>query len=191
MGTGVWDAMTGMRYCVCLLTALLACPLTVCTLVPVARIQEVVAQHLDSQGMVDLSSLTTHLSRLAALHNSLEGVQPTAQCFTAATVPKVLALIPARSGSKSVPHKNIRVMGGAPMIVHSIRHAQASQQVTRVMVSTDSEEYRQIALAAGAEAPFLRPAALAQDLSPDLPAFTHALEWLRQNEGYVPDLVVH
>lgn len=103
----------------------------------------------------------------------------------------ILALIPARSGSKGVPHKNIRLLQGKPLIAHSITYARASQLVTRVVVSTDSPEYAEIARQYGAETPFLRPIALAQDLSTDLDVFAHALDWLEANEGYQVDVLVH
>ena len=75
---------------------------------------------------------------------------------------QVLAIIPARSGSMSVPHKNIREFAGKPLLAHSIAQALAATTVTRVLVSTDSEDYRAIALKYGAEAPFLRPSKFAQ-----------------------------
>lgn len=103
----------------------------------------------------------------------------------------ILALIPARSGSKSVPDKNIRPFAGKPMIAHSIEHALAARSVDRIIVSTDSERYAEIARAYGAETPFLRPAALAADDSTDLVVFRHALEWLREHENWQPEIVVH
>ncbi len=104
---------------------------------------------------------------------------------------RILALIPARSGSKSVSHKNILPIAGIPMLAHSIRHAQQSATVTRIIVSTDSADYAKIAEEFGAECPFLRPAGISEDHSTDLEVFQHALDWLRVNEGYEPDLVVH
>lgn len=103
---------------------------------------------------------------------------------------EVLALIPARSGSKSVKDKNIRLMAGKPTIAYSIEHALASKYITRTIVSTDSGRYADIAREYGAEVPFLRPAELAQDTSLDLEVFEHALGFLKETEGYVPDLVV-
>ena len=103
---------------------------------------------------------------------------------------KVLAVIPARSGSKSVPHKNIREIGGKPMIAHSIQHALDSKYINRVIVSTDSEEYASIARKYGAETPFLRPEEYATDSALDLDVFQHALSWLKKEEGYEPDIVV-
>ena len=104
---------------------------------------------------------------------------------------QVLAIIPARSGSVSVPHKNIRDFAGKPLLAHSIAHALAATTVTRVLVSTDSEDYRTIALEYGAEAPFLRPSKFAGNDETDLSTFEHALSWLKTNEDYVPDYVVH
>lgn len=102
----------------------------------------------------------------------------------------VLAVIPARAGSKSVPHKNIREIGGKPMLAHSIDHALASRYINRVIVSTDSEEYASIAKEYGAEVPFLRPAEYATDTALDYDVFYHALTWLNDNEGYKADIVV-
>ncbi|MDE5863589.1 MAG: acylneuraminate cytidylyltransferase family protein [Lachnospiraceae bacterium] len=103
---------------------------------------------------------------------------------------KVLAVIPARAGSKSVPHKNIREIGGKPMLAHSIDHAKASKYINRVIVSTDSEEYAGIAREYGAEVPFLRPAEYATDTALDYDVFYHALTWLKERENYIPDIVV-
>ena len=83
----------------------------------------------------------------------------------------VLAIVPARSGSKSVPHKNVASFRGRPLLAHSVEHGLRARNVDRVLVSTDSPRYRELALAAGAEVPFLRPAELAQDLSTDLEVF--------------------
>ena len=104
---------------------------------------------------------------------------------------KILALIPARSGSKSIRDKNIRMFGDKPLIAHSIRHGIQSKYVNRVIVSTDSEHYAKIAKEYGAETPFLRPPEISGDLSTDLEVFSHALKWLEKNEGYVPEICVH
>ena len=103
----------------------------------------------------------------------------------------ILALIPARSGSKSIPDKNIRAFAGKPLMAHSIDHALASRCIGRVIVSTDSEAYARVAREFGAETPFLRPSDLAQDDSTDLVVFVHALEWLRDHERWQPEIVVH
>jgi CMP-N-acetylneuraminic acid synthetase len=103
---------------------------------------------------------------------------------------EVLALIPARGGSKSIPRKNIVDFGGHPLIAYSIAAGLAAETVTRVIVSTDDEEIAEVARRYGAETPFLRPAEHAGDQTPDLPVFTHALSWLQDNQGYKPDIVV-
>ena len=103
---------------------------------------------------------------------------------------KILAVIPARSGSKSVPHKNIRDIAGKPMLAYSIEHARVSKYINRVIVSTDSEEYAAIAREYGAETPFLRPAEYATDTALDYDVFYHALTFLKENEDYEPELVV-
>lgn len=102
----------------------------------------------------------------------------------------VLAIIPARGGSKGIPRKNIRSFAGYPLIAWSIAAAKQSEFVTRVIVSTDDEEIAAVAREWGAETPFLRPAELAQDKTTDLPVFEHALKWLQDVEGYRPDAVV-
>lgn len=102
----------------------------------------------------------------------------------------ILAIIPARGGSKGIPRKNIRSFAGYPLIAWSIAAAKQSEFVTRVIVSTDDEEIAAVAREWGAETPFLRPAELAQDKTTDLPVFEHALKWLQDMEGYRPDAVV-
>ena len=103
---------------------------------------------------------------------------------------EILALIPARSGSKSVPDKNIRYVAGKPMLAWSIGHALGAGSVTRVIVSTDSEKYAEIARSYGAEVPFIRPAQYATDTALDIDVFRHALSWLDEREGYRPDIIV-
>lgn len=110
---------------------------------------------------------------------------------TRAARPEVLALIPARGGSKSIPRKNLVVVAGKPLIAWSIEQALASRRITRTVVSTDDPEIAEAARSFGADVPFLRPAELAQDLSTDLEVFRHALEQLRAKEGYRCDLAVH
>jgi len=102
----------------------------------------------------------------------------------------VLALIPARGGSKGIPRKNVRPFLGRPLVAWAVAAGLASERVDRVVVSTDDEEVAAAARAAGAEAPFLRPADLATDLSPTAPAVAHALAWLDEVEGWSCDLVV-
>jgi N-acylneuraminate cytidylyltransferase len=104
--------------------------------------------------------------------------------------PEVLAIIPARGGSKGIPRKNIRCFASHPLVAWSIAAARQSSLVTRVIISTDDPEIAEIGKLHGAEAPFLRPAELASDLAVDLPLFQHALKWLEENEGYKPDYVI-
>ena len=103
---------------------------------------------------------------------------------------EVLAIIPARGGSKSIPHKNIKLLGGIPLIAYSISIALKAKTVNRVIVSTDDPKIAKIALKYGAEVPFMRPAQLARDDTLDLPVFQHALKWLAKEENYKPDLIV-
>jgi len=103
---------------------------------------------------------------------------------------EVLALIPARGGSKTIPRKNIIDFAGYPLIAYSIAAGLAAETVTRVIVSTDDAEIAEISRRFGAETPFIRPGEHALDQTPDLPVFQHALEWLDANEGYRPDIVV-
>lgn len=102
-----------------------------------------------------------------------------------------LAIIPARSDSKSVPDKNIHMLAGKPLLAWSIEHALQSKLIDRTIVSTDSEPYARIARDFGAQTPFLRPPELARDDSTDLEVFLHALDWLKRHEGYVPDICVN
>jgi YrbI family 3-deoxy-D-manno-octulosonate 8-phosphate phosphatase len=103
---------------------------------------------------------------------------------------EVLAIIPARGGSKGIPRKNIRDFAGYPLIAYSISAALQSRLVTRVVVSTDDEEIARIARSFGADVPFLRPDEISADETTDLPVFMHALDWLSNNESYNPDIVV-
>jgi CMP-N-acetylneuraminic acid synthetase len=103
---------------------------------------------------------------------------------------EVLAVVPARGGSKGLPRKNVREFLGRPLVQWSIDAGVRAATVGRVVVSTDDPEIAAVARAGGAEVPFLRPTELSGDLVPDHPVFAHALDWLRTHDGYVPDLVV-
>jgi YrbI family 3-deoxy-D-manno-octulosonate 8-phosphate phosphatase len=103
---------------------------------------------------------------------------------------EILALIPARGGSKGIPRKNIRSFAGFPLIAWSIAAGLQSRSISRVIVSTDDEEIAGVARQYGAEVPFLRPRELAQDRTTDLPVFEHALKWLEDIEAYKPSIVV-
>lgn len=104
--------------------------------------------------------------------------------------PKVLGIVGARSGSKSIPHKNIRQLMGKPLMGWIIEAAKKSPSVTRVILSTDSPEYAQIGKRFGAEVPFLRPAALAADTASDIDFLTHAVDWMEKNEKWKPDIIL-
>ena len=105
--------------------------------------------------------------------------------------PEILALIPARGGSKGIPRKNIRSFAGQPLIAYSIAAGLQAKRKMRVVVTTDDNEIAEVARSCGAETPFLRPAELAQDRTTDLPVFQHALRWLAEHEDYHPQVVVH
>jgi CMP-N-acetylneuraminic acid synthetase len=102
----------------------------------------------------------------------------------------VVAVIAARGGSKGLPGKNIRPLAGKPLIAYSIEAAKASPYVDRVIVTTDSPEIAEVARKFGGEVPFMRPAELAEDLTPTEPVLAHAVEWLEREEGYRVDIVV-
>ena len=97
----------------------------------------------------------------------------------------IVAVIPARGGSKRIPRKNIKSFCGKPMIAWSIEAAVAAGVFDAITVSTDDEEIAGVAKEYGAEAPFRRPAELADDHTPTLPVIAHALHWLEENRGPV------
>jgi len=103
---------------------------------------------------------------------------------------KILCLIPARGGSKRIPQKNIKPLGGKPLIAYTIECAKKSRYINRIIVSTDDREIASVSRRYGAEVPFERPSEISQVDSTELEAFRHALGWLKENEGYVPDLIV-
>ena len=101
-----------------------------------------------------------------------------------------VAFIFARGGSKGLPGKNIRPLGGKPLIAWSIEHALTVKRIKRVIVSTDSDEIAELARQHGAEVPFMRPAELAADNSPEWLAWRHALSYLRESTGELPEVMV-
>lgn len=103
---------------------------------------------------------------------------------------KAVAFIFARGGSKGLPGKNIRPLGGKPLIAWAIEHALAVKRIARVIVSTDSEQIASVAREHGAEVPFIRPAELARDDSPEWLAWRHALQYLLETESVLPDAMV-
>jgi CMP-N-acetylneuraminic acid synthetase len=104
---------------------------------------------------------------------------------------KAIAFIFARGGSKGLPGKNIRPFGGnKPLLAWSIEHAFAVKRIERVLVSTDSEEIAEVARRYGAEVPFIRPSELALDDSSEWLAWQHALNFVLQTQGSLPDVMV-
>ena len=103
----------------------------------------------------------------------------------------ILAVIPARGNSKSIKNKNIKLLFGKPLIYYSISIAKRSKLINKIIVSSDSKKIIYIAKKYGAEAPFVRSKELSKDSSEDYGVFLHCLEWLRKNENYIPDLIVH
>lgn len=104
---------------------------------------------------------------------------------------EVLGIILARGGSKSIPKKSIAPCAGKPLLYYTIKAAQSSRFLSRLIISTDDEEIANVARQYGVEVPFPRPKELAEDSTPDLPVFQHALARLKEKEGYVPDAVAH
>ena len=103
----------------------------------------------------------------------------------------IVAIIPARSGSKSVVDKNIKLLGGHPLIAYSIAAAQLSNRINRIIVSTDSIKYASIAREYGAEVPFLRPPEISGDNSTDYEWIKHVLDWMQNEEDFLPKQLVH
>lgn len=104
--------------------------------------------------------------------------------------PEVLAIVQARAGSRGLPGKNIRPLLGKPLLAWMIEAARQTTGISRLILSTDSEDYAAIGRRYGAETPFVRPAAYATDTATDLDVLTHALTWLNEHEGYRPDVVL-
>ena len=102
----------------------------------------------------------------------------------------IIALICARSGSKGVPNKNIKLLSGKPLIVRSINQIKELKEIKRVIVSTDSEEIANIAINAGAEVPFMRPNKLSEDNTPEWLVWRHALESIKKIDGNYPDILI-
>ncbi len=103
---------------------------------------------------------------------------------------KILAIVPARGGSKGIPRKNIKLLAGKPLIAWTIAVAQDSNLIDRVIVSTDDLEIASVARECGAEVPFIRPAELAQDTSPTIDAIQHTLDWIEDHDKVLPEWVM-
>lgn len=102
----------------------------------------------------------------------------------------LLAIIPARGGSKGVPRKNIKLLAGKPLIAWTIEAARACPDVSRLIVTTEDAEIADVSREWGAEVPFMRPAEIAQDDTSGMAPILHALQWLAENENYRPDWVM-
>ena len=103
---------------------------------------------------------------------------------------QILCIIPARSGSKGIKNKNIMEFNGKPLLVWSIEQAQKCKYNMKIVVSTDSNEYANIAKKYGAEVPFLRPNNISIDLSTDFEFIDHCIKWLKLNENYTCDIIL-
>lgn len=102
---------------------------------------------------------------------------------------RIVAVIPARGGSKGVPGKNIKLLNEKPLIAYSIEAAKGSRYIDRLIVSTDDSEIKSIAVKYGAEVPFLRPKELSEDTTPTLPVLQHVVNYL-EKEGDTVDVVI-
>ena len=103
---------------------------------------------------------------------------------------EILALVPARGGSRGIPGKNLRLLAGKSLVARAVESGLESRLVTRVILSTDSEAIAEEGRRAGGEVPFLRPAELAQDDTPTSAVVIHAIDWLRENERFLPNILV-
>ena len=102
----------------------------------------------------------------------------------------VLAIIPARGGSKGLPGKNIKELCGNPLIAWSIEAAKACSSIDKVMVSTDDDQIANVAKKYGAEVPFTRPPELASDTASTIDVIFHAINWLKEHEDYRPEYIL-
>src|SRR5919106_1476102 len=102
---------------------------------------------------------------------------------------RVLGIITARGGSKGIPNKNLKPLGGRPLIDYTIDAANDTP-LDRLILSTEDQRIADAARALGCEVPFMRPAELARDETPHLPVIVHAVQWLRDHANYRPDAVV-
>ena len=104
---------------------------------------------------------------------------------------KIVALIPARSGSKGIPDKNIKIYKEYPLMAHSIKIALESEYINEVYVSTDSIDYQNIAILYGAKVTPLRPPNISDDLSPDIETFQHFIQMFKDRDEKIPDIIIH
>src|SRR3989338_4985887 len=102
----------------------------------------------------------------------------------------ILAVITARGGSKGIPGKNIKLLGGKPLLVYSIDAVKKSKLITHAIVSTDDKKIAEVAKKFGGEVPFLRPRKLAEDKTPHVPVMKHAIEFMEKKLGVAFDYAV-
>ena len=103
---------------------------------------------------------------------------------------KILAIIPARGGSKGIRRKNLQKLSGKPLIVHTIIAAKKTKSINKIIVSTDDKEIGKISKNNGAEVPFLRPKQISKETSSTIEVIKHALKFLQENQSYVPDIII-
>ncbi len=103
---------------------------------------------------------------------------------------KILGIITARGGSKGIPGKNLKPLGGRPLLAYTVEAARECGALDRVILSTEDPVIADAARALGCEVPFMRPAELSRDETPHLPVIQHAAEWMREHAGYQPDAVM-
>lgn len=102
----------------------------------------------------------------------------------------IVAIIPARGGSKSIPRKNVKLLGDKPLIAYPIELAKSIPEINKVIVSTDDSEIKSVALKSGAEVPFLRPEELAKDETPTIPVLQHCVKYLEEHDDFKVDLIL-
>lgn len=102
----------------------------------------------------------------------------------------ILGLIPARGGSKSIPHKNIADLRGRPLLAYTCEAASGSAQIARVVLSTDDEQIAAVGQRCGVQVPFMRPAELSRDDTPSILVAQHAIRWLADHERWRTDILV-
>ena len=102
----------------------------------------------------------------------------------------IIGIIPARGGSKGIPCKNIKKLAGKPLLSYTAEAAHRSKLLTRIVLSTEDEEIKQLGLDLGLDVPFMRPAKLAEDDTPGVSVIRHAVDTLEREENYYPDVIV-
>jgi CMP-N,N'-diacetyllegionaminic acid synthase len=103
---------------------------------------------------------------------------------------KVLGIIIARGGSKGIPRKNIKHLAGKPLIAYTIEAGLESKLISKLILSTDDKEISKIGKEYGVDVPFLRPESLSKDDTPGLPVITHAVKHMKDEKGYLPDVII-